>query len=387
MAVRQVSPRKWQIDYYPEGRKGKRERLYFIGTEAEALKHEMDLRRTAPSRATVNAPIRELLPRFYEYYENEKAEGTVVDARFAWKRLAPVFASLPICRLTPALIETYKKARLVDGVKKRTINRELTYLQAVITWAEESGHCNPLDFKIRKFPKKDTEAPIPEIPPPDKIQELLEAALPGRQLIFLLMYDNGLRKSEALQVKKSDVNFSARLLRVKGKGGKEALIPITTERLLEELAARISEIDQELARAKGELSLLRGLGKDPERAAKLKTEIEAREAGYLFLNLRTGKPYKDIRKSLATAARRGGVDTHLTPHTLRHSFGTHAMNSGVSQKAIQGILRHADLETTDIYTHLSGDFLRGEAAKFAGYIGNENRELTTVVNKKRKKTE
>lgn len=349
MSVRKISERKYQIDYYPAGRKGKRERVSFVGTEAEALDLEKTLRRTVPRKEMINASVHKLLPDFFASYKNDHQPSTVDDATFAFKHLEPIFSSLPISRITPALIEQYKGARLVDGVKKRTINKELSYLCALITWAEDNGHCHPLDFKVRKFPMKQTKAPIPIVPAADDLETILLQVPEKIRGLFLLMYDNGLRRTEALTLTAEQVDLKGGIIRIIGKGNKEAVIPIISARVKAELALR----------------------------------LKTTRKGPLWVNPITGKPYKDLRESIKNASARAGFDARIYQHLLRHSFGTHAMVAGMSQKAIQGMLRHSTMATTDIYTHIGGEFLKGEGAKFAAALEGP---LTTPGNKKEDKT-
>ena len=334
MSVRNISPRKFQIDYYPEGRKGKRERHIFIGTEAEALDMEKTLRRTAPRREIVNASIRKLVPEFFESYKNDHQPKTIIDAGFAFKHMEPIFASLPICRVTPAHIEQYKGLRLTEGVKKRTVNKELSYLSSLISWAVENNYANPLDFKLRKFPMKQTKAPIPHVPSAADLEKVFQEIPMKIRGLFLLMYDNGLRKTEAYTLTASQVDLQGGIIRIIGKGDKEAVIPIITDRLRRGLA----------------------------------TQVKLHPTGYLWPSpwSKGGVgPYKDIAGSIKSAAVRAGFDARIYPHLLRHSFGTHGMNAGMSQKAVQGMLRHTTMATTDIYTHIAAEFLKGEGAKFS----------------------
>ena len=102
--------------------------------------------------------------------------------------------------------------------------------------------------------------------------------------------------------------------------------------------------------------------------AELACQMKLHPKGYLWPSPwsqgGTG-PYKDIRDSIKNAAQRAGFDARIYPHLLRHSFGTHGMNAGMSQKAVQGMLRHTTMATTDIYTHIAAQFLKEEGAKLS----------------------
>ena len=93
-------------------------------------------------------------------------------------------------------IPGYKSHRL-ETVSKRTTSKELSYLSSMMTWAEENDLCNPLPFKIKGFPKRQTRPPRPRPLSPEEITALYEAIEPEYKLILLLLADAGLRKSEA----------------------------------------------------------------------------------------------------------------------------------------------------------------------------------------------
>lgn len=87
-----------------------------------------------------------------------------------------------------------------------------------------------------------------------------------------------------------------------------------------------------------------------------------------MVNPKTKEPYGSIAKSLRTACTKAGCSKHIYHHLLRHTAGTCMMIAGAQQRAIQGMLRHADIKTTSIYTHLAGQFIMDEASKMGGLI-------------------
>lgn len=347
-------PGAWVVDIYPHGRQGKRERIVHPGPEAAARQYELELRRQYRGTSIIIAPkLVDALPDFLDYYRNNRAPRSFGDLQDALKRLLPHFGNKLFTQLTPALVEQYKAARLATvwkgkPITRRTINRELSYLSALCTWAAETGWCNPLPFKIRKFPKVVAKKPI--IPSRHDIEALVSAADPAFLPVLLLLYDAGLRKTEALRLRAEDVHLGQGYLRIFGKGGKEAHVPITTDRLRAALSAQMA-----------------GVGE-----------------GWLFANPKTGQPLQDIRKALARTAAAAGITGKLYPHLLRHSFGTHALSAGLNLRAIQGIMRHADSKTTELYTHLLGDYLRAEADKFRDYISPPKPPQEPETKKKKK---
>ena len=145
-------------------------------------------------------------------------------------------------------------------------------------------------------------------------------------------YATGARVSELVGLKLSDVLFEDGLTRLFGKGSKERLVPVG-RRALGQVALYAREIRPALDRGKGR--------------------------GLLFLNAH-GTPLSRVGAwgIIKKAARRAGLTKRVTPHTLRHSFGTHLLEGGADLRAVQEMLGHADLATTQIYTHVDRDYLR-----------------------------
>jgi integrase/recombinase XerD len=153
-----------------------------------------------------------------------------------------------------------------------------------------------------------------------------------------LLYAAGLRVSELIALKLHDVNLEAGFVRVFGKGDKERIVPIGT-RAREKIAA---------FKERPRMQLLKG-----------------RISQYLFV-ARAGRPmtrqafWKLLRKYCTLA----GITKRVTPHTLRHSFATHLLEGGVDLRAVQEMLGHADIATTQIYTHVARHQLKEAHERF-----------------------
>jgi integrase/recombinase XerD len=151
--------------------------------------------------------------------------------------------------------------------------------------------------------------------------------LRDRALIELL-YATGLRVSELVSLRPADLNLEASFLTCTGKGDKQRLVPIG-----DEAATWVSRYMRDARKA------LLGRRSSPR----------------LFVNARGGGPgltRVGFWKILKTYAKQAGLKTSLSPHTLRHSFATHLLERGADLRAIQMMLGHADLSTTQIYTHV-----------------------------------
>ena len=145
-------------------------------------------------------------------------------------------------------------------------------------------------------------------------------------------YATGARVSEVVGVKLQDLVYEEGLVRVFGKGAKERVVPIG-RRALGAVALYAREVRPSLDRGKGR--------------------------GVLFLNAR-GTPLSRVGAwgIIKQAAKRAGLTKRVTPHTLRHTFATHLLEGGADLRAVQEMLGHADLSTTQLYTHVDRDYLR-----------------------------
>ena len=149
------------------------------------------------------------------------------------------------------------------------------------------------------------------------------------------IYASGLRVSELLGLQLKSIYFDQNVLRVFGKGRKERLVPISDSAL--------NWIKQYLDRSR------------PQLDKKGKSE------GILFLNSR-GSPMSRMGfwKILDACKNKAGIKKDIHPHTFRHSFATHLLENGADLRAVQEMLGHADISTTQIYTHLDRNFLQEE---------------------------
>ena len=316
----------WQMIKISHGRKGKPEYIPYPGGRDDALMYERELRGLTD---TTDPGFLDKLPEFRIAYKNEVMESTYGDFEWAWKQIEPFFDTMKIRHITPVIIEQYKAHRLMQKVKstgknigRRTINRELSYL------AKYLNYCGST-LTVTKFRKKDCEPPPPEplsMDDMDKIVALLP--YPIKQLVQLMEY-NGLRRNEAMNLKSIDAAKDGSYVRVWGKGGKWRVAPIE----LKELQERI-------------------------KGAK-----KVRPSGYLFPNLKTMLPYKDIRRQLKSAVEKAEVSQRVYNHLFRHSFATALVEGGENLAVIQELMGHADIKQTRNYIKLVTSHTRRGAAK------------------------
>jgi integrase/recombinase XerC len=221
------------------------------------------------------------------------------------------------------------------GLSKPSVARTLAAVRSLYRWLGREKHVqhNPAALVATpRLPKK-----LPRVPTIEEMNALFQpneqiaerAAFPGRdRLIFELLYGCGVRNSELVGINLGDIHFSNEVILVRGKGRKERLVPFGLA-AREALTVYLKERQQLLsAKKRNTPALLTNL-----RGGRLTTRSVGR-----------------IVKSLAVA---GGLSADVHPHTLRHAFGTHMLEEGADLRAIQELLGHERLSTTQRYTQLS----------------------------------
>lgn len=243
----------------------------------------------------------------------------------------------------------------------------LSHLQGCVQWIAELGMTAAsqariisgikafykyllLENIISEDPTQLLEAPktsrkLPDVLSFEEIEQLIgciKAGTPEGQrnrAILETMYSCGLRVSEVINLKISQLHFDAGFIRVVGKGDKERLVPIGSA------AIKYINIYKEEVR--------------------VHMPIKKGQEDFLFLN-RRGSALSRIMiflviKELVTAA---GINKQVSPHTFRHSFATHLVEGGADLRAVQEMLGHESITTTEIYTHLDREYLRDTLQRF-----------------------
>ncbi len=350
MSITKISENLYEIRYYSEKRikdpttgkpgNGGRKRVLFTGSESEAQGFYASLLRLPRTTTPTLIPtIAQAWSDFCLYYENHVSSTTYRDYLCTWgKHLSPYFGQLRPREFTPALIERYKQFRLsqvtVRGTppSRKTITKEVSYLAAMTTWMAlpENNHSAPVPFAVRGFSRKQTAPPPIKIPTRSQVIRLLRCAEPEYRGIFATCYYAGLRKSEALKLCREHVNLGQGVMMIVGKGNKLRIVPI------------FRKLKAYLRRRLRRTSLVQP---------------------YLFTNPETGKPWVDVKKPLDRAATKAQAD-HTWLHLLRHSFGTHCIQSGLDLRTVQMLMGHSSSQVTERYTHLAANFLIGELDRF-----------------------
>ena len=224
---------------------------------------------------------------------------------------------------------------LNSKVGAKTINRHIVSINNYFKFLEKNNEIyeNPLnDITGLKTPKK-----MPRVLSIEEIDKLLNIELNDaydyrNKAMLELMYSSGLRVSEILNLTFNNIDFNMNLVRVFGKGSKERIVPmsnIATKYLYEYI--------------------------NLYRNSLTKNKV----THLIFVNSRGNKLSRQgFFKILREIALSQGIKKEISPHTLRHSFATHLLNNGADLRSIQTMLGHENIETTQIYTHVSDNFVK-----------------------------
>jgi integrase/recombinase XerD len=301
-----------------------------------------DARRAAESFALPDETARAFrLEQFHDFLALER--GAADTTQEAYMRDVARFAAFARSQAitapgdaTPRALREFvfhlKDLGLAPSSIRRTVSAVRTYYRFLVG----EGH-------VSRDPSERLETPsrwrtLPEVLTVAEVERLLAAPTLDDALVFRdramleLAYGAGLRVSEWIGLRVQDLVFDDQLLRVFGKGSKERLVPIGRS-AIGAAAVYLRELRPKLERGKGR--------------------------GILFLNAR-GEPltrmgaWTILRKHVG----RAGIEKTVSPHTLRHSFATHLLEGGADLRAVQEMLGHADIATTQIYTHVDREYLR-----------------------------
>ena len=266
-------------------------------------------------------------PRTLEAYRRDV--DRLVDYAVIKAARSPVDIS---SRLLRDFVYYLKDLGLAPSSIRRNISAVRTYFRFLMA-----------DGVVARDPSERLETPkrwrtLPEVLTVEEIESLLSAPTLDDPLVFRdramleLAYGAGLRVSEWIRLSVRDVLFEEKLVRVFGKGSKERLVPIGRSAIAA-VATYVRETRPRLERGGGK--------------------------GILFLNAR-GTPLTRMGawKILRRYVERAGITKEVSPHTLRHSFATHLLEGGADLRAVQEMLGHADISTTQIYTHVDREYLR-----------------------------
>jgi len=231
-----------------------------------------------------------------------------------------------------AFLLTLKAKKLSN----KTVVRNLVAIRTFFRFLTQEG-------KLESNPVEDLESPrlaktLPEILSLHEVEQLLETPKPQTPLgirdrtMLEMLYATGMRVSELVSLQMNQLNLEGGYVLLFGKGSKERGVPVGTE--------AIKWVSHYLKGARQKLS-------------------KGKETPFLFLNRSGRKMSRQVFwKSIKAYGRKAGIRKKITPHLLRHSFASHLLARGADLRSVQMLLGHADISTTQIYTHVTSERLK-----------------------------
>ncbi|MFC1715378.1 tyrosine recombinase XerC [Candidatus Poribacteria bacterium] len=285
----------------------------------------------------------EYIDQFIAYLEVERnySQNTVssyrTDLMDFKKFLLGMKGSLPsIDEIDRLMIRGYLADLQERQLARSSVLRKLSSIRSFFRYLCRREHLSIDPTATLATPK--AQRKLPEFLERSEVEALLEAPDVGTiiglrdRAILELLYSTGMRVSELLSLDITDLDLQTTLVKVRGKGKKERMLPVGGEAM--------SALDNYLA-YRHELS-----------------GGESTQAIFLSLNGSRIPDAKSIRRRIEKYAQAAGIQKKITPHTLRHTFATHMLNAGADLRSVQELLGHASLSTTQIYTHVTADRLK-----------------------------
>lgn len=227
-------------------------------------------------------------------------------------------------------------SQLSKRLSKRSLARNISAIRTFFKFLTLEGIIKDNPSRFLEVPK--ISKTLPGILNEHEIELLLNQPLINTPIglrdkaMIELLYATGVRVSELVNLRLSDLDLNIGYIKVMGKGAKERFVPIG-ERAINILKEYIKKVRSKF---------------DKERGSP-----------YLFLNNR-GKPFsrQGFWKMLREYAKKAGIKKKITPHIIRHSFATHLLKNGADLRSVQMMLGHSDISTTQIYTHIDRSYLK-----------------------------
>lgn len=229
------------------------------------------------------------------------------------------------------VIVNYMQSEKNNNKANSSILRSVSSLRKFFQYLAQEKIIEKDPMLLIDTPKKKQH--LPQVLTKEEVEKLLRLPNTGQVLglrdraMLELMYATGLRISEIINLKLEDLHLTMGTLQTLGKGHKERIVPVGDE--------AIKWVNRYLEEARPKL-------------------LKQKRSNYLFLNFHGNNLTRQgVWKNLKAEVRKAGIQKNITPHTLRHSFATHILENGADLRIVQELLGHADISTTQIYTHLS----------------------------------
>lgn len=283
-----------------------------------------------------------LILKYLDYlkYECKYPKNTIDSYMYELKELQIYFKKLNLLTILPNQFKEYIK-KVTKNIKATSISHKITVLKGFYNFLVSDSLIDKNPCMALKMPKKDKLLPI--YLTIDEMNELLDIKLDNPfnyrdKAILELLYATGIRISELVKLKISNIDFKEDLIRVIGKGSKERIIPITDEAK--------SHIDKYIYTYRPMI-------------------LKEKNTEFVFIN-RYGKSLsrQSVFKLIKLECLKKNIKKDISPHTIRHTFATHLLQNGADLRVIQELLGHSDITTTQIYAHLVNEQLKKDYEEF-----------------------
>ncbi len=277
------------------------------------------------------------LDKFLSYLEIEKnySAHTVLNYRIDLNEFLDFIKDVPLKQVDYLQLRRYFALLRQRQLKPRTVSRKLSSLRSFFRFLHREGLITENPAVLLMSPKLDKV--LPKFLSESEVGQLIEVppvtATAGRRdrAILETLYSTGIRVSELVGLNVKDIDFITNIIKVAGKGKKERIVPVGDKAL---------------------------------DAIKEYLDKRGSAAEAVFLN-KNGKRLSDrsVRNIVNKHILSTSVLMHVSPHVLRHSFATHLLNRGADLRSVQELLGHANLSTTQIYTHVTTERLKSVYSK------------------------
>ncbi len=275
------------------------------------------------------------IEKFMRYMEIEKnySQHTLTNYKIDLKDFSKFCGAIELEKIDYLLLRKYLAVLKEKSLGNRSVGRHLSALRSFFRFLSREGYIKTNPILMLSSPKLDKH--LPSFMTEEEVVKLIESAFAKDaddvfglrdRAILETFYSSGLRISELVLLSLDDIDFIAGIVKALGKGKKERIVPIGD--------AALNAIRKYLGKRK-------------------------KQNNALFLN-KNGKRIstRGVRDIVEKYLRSAGIQRGVSPHTFRHSFATHLLNRGADLRTVQELLGHANLSSTQIYTHLTTDRLK-----------------------------
>ncbi len=276
------------------------------------------------------------IDKFISYLESEKnySNHTSISYREDLEEFYS-FINKDLSKVTKDDIKKYLSLLLSKNDKNSTVSRHISTLKSFYKYLKLKKIIGVNPCASIKYPKK--EKALPKFIPYNELIEILKASTNRNfairnNLIIELMYSTGVRVSELVNIKISDIDFNARRIRIMGKGSYERFVYFG-EYTLDALNTYINSLRKEM--------------------------LKEKKCDYLILNKYGGKiTTRGIADIIDEIIKDASLDIKVSPHVLRHTFATHLLDNGCDLRSVQELLGHKSINSTEVYTHVTSERLK-----------------------------